>query len=313
MDRKELAVMSNPIVINCRKQAGFTLVELLIALCLSSIVASMVIFVFLSQQESYTAQIRVSALQQNLRTAMNILSRDIRMAGYCTSPDKETYKDYIDWDPRKSGTDEFLPMIHGINNITGVQKYRKQTDVILLVKASEDRGKLSASEHASANGKTLFINDLDLDEDSNVDFAMGGRQFGVIMKSDFSDSQLFKIMQKGPPVRVANLFRTSYAEGDIVARADIIIYRIDDANTSFPQSVLERKNAGNGNQFQVVAEGITDLQLRYILNDASIVDDPSEGEKDICAVEVSLTGEVEIGRGEKRIRSLVTILKIRNT
>jgi prepilin-type N-terminal cleavage/methylation domain-containing protein len=305
--------MNHPIVIIQRKQEGFTLVELLIALGLSSIAAGMVIFVFLSQQESYTAQIRVSALQQNLRTAMNILSRDIRMTGYCTSPDKETYNDYIDWDPQKSGADEFLPMIHGINNILGIRKYRQQTDVILLVKASEDRRKLSATEHASANGNALFINNLDLDEDGNEDFAMGGRQFGVIMKSDFSDSQLFKIIQKGPPVRVANPFRTTYAEGDIVARADIIIYRIDDANTSFSQSVLERKNTGNGNQFQVVAEGITDLQLKYILNDARIVEDPREEEKDICAVEVCLTGEVEIGRSEKRTRSLVTVLKIRNT
>ncbi len=304
--------MNHPIVIQCREQKGFTLVELLIALGLSSIAVSMIFFVFLSQQESYTAQIRVSALQQNLRTAMNILSRDIRMAGYCTSPDQETYNNYIDWDPRKSGMDEFLPLIHGINNITGVRKYRKQTDVILLVKASEEKRKLKASEYASANGKTLFINNLDLDGDGDQDFAMGGRQFGVLMKSDYSDSQLFKIIQKGPPVRVANPFRTNYVEGDMVARADIIIYRIDDENTSFSQSVLERKNAGNGNQFQVVAEGITDMQLRYILNDANIVDDPGQGEEDICAVEVSLTGEVEIGRGEKRIRSLVTVLKIRN-
>jgi len=305
--------MNNPIVIIWRKQEGFTLVELLIALGLSSIAAGMVIYVFLSQQESYTAQIRVSALQQNLRTAMNVLSRDIRMAGYCTSPDKETYTDYIDWDPRKSGTDEFLPMIHGINNILGIRKYRQQTDVILLVKASEERRKLSATEHASANGNALFMNSLDLDDDGNEDFSMIGSPFGVIMKSDFSDSQLFKIMQKGPPVRVAKPFRTAYAEGDIVARADIIIYRIDDANTSFSQSVLERKNTGNGNQFQVVAEGITDLQLRYILNDARIVEDPREEEKEICAVEVCLTGEVEIGRREKRTRSLVTVLKIRNT
>jgi prepilin-type N-terminal cleavage/methylation domain-containing protein len=312
MERKGLAVMNNLIVIIRRKQEGFTLIELLIALGLSGIAASMVMFVFISQQESYTAQIRVSSLQQNLRTAMNILSRDIRMAGYCTTPDKETYNNYIDWDPRKGGMDDFPPMIHGINNIDGIRKYRNQTDVLLLVKASEDIRKLSASEHASANGKILFINDLDLDEDGNEDFAMGGKQFGVIMKSDFSDAQLFKMIQKGTPVTVANLFRTAYAEGDIVARADIIVYRIDDANTSFPQSVLERKNAGNGNQFQVVAEGITDLQLRYILNDASIVDDPSEGETDICAVEVSLTGEVEIGRGKKQIRSLVTVLKIRN-
>jgi prepilin-type N-terminal cleavage/methylation domain-containing protein len=307
-----MAVVYHQKINRLRSQNGFTLVELLIALALSSVVIGITIFVFLSQQDSYRAQIRITALQQNLRTAMNIISQDIRMAGYCTSPDRETYSDYIDWDPRKRGTDNFSPLIHGINNMIGIQKYRKHTDIILLVKAGEDRGTLCASEYALINEKTLFLDDLDLDDDGDEDFNTSGRQFGVLMKSDFSRSQLFKIIRKGPPVTAAKMFRTAYMEGDIIARADIIIYRIDDENTSFFQSVLERKNVGNGNRFQVVAEGITDLQLRYFLNDDRVVDDPSEEEGNINAVEVSLTGEIGIGRSEKRSRFLVTILKIRN-
>ncbi|MFH2067231.1 MAG: prepilin-type N-terminal cleavage/methylation domain-containing protein [Pseudomonadota bacterium] len=295
-----------------RTTAGFTLVELLMTLGLSGIVSGMIMYLFFSQQESYRTQIRMASLQQNLRTAMNILSADIRMAGYCTSLDHAVYDGYLDWDPRQKGAEAFSPLIHGIDNIVGVGKYRENTDVIMIVKAGEDGGILEGSECALANQHILFIHDLDLDGDGDEDFAMGGREFGVVMKSDFSSSQLFKMIQKGPPAVVADPFHKNYIEGDVIKRADIIIYRIDDANASFSQSVLERKNAGNGNRFQVVAEGITDLQFRYFLSNGAVVEDPDEAEEELCAVEVFLAGEVETGRGGKQTRSLVTVLKIRN-
>lgn len=61
---------------------GFTLVELLIAMAITGIVAGAIFTAFLSQQKSYLAQEQVAEMQQNLRAAMDIMVRDIRMAGY---------------------------------------------------------------------------------------------------------------------------------------------------------------------------------------------------------------------------------------
>jgi type IV pilus assembly protein PilW len=61
---------------------GFTLTELLIAMVISGIVAGGIYSTFYSQQKSYLAQEQIAAMQQNLRGAMHILGRDIRMAGY---------------------------------------------------------------------------------------------------------------------------------------------------------------------------------------------------------------------------------------
>lgn len=292
--------------------SGFTLVELLIAMGLSGIAACMVTYLFISQQRSYRIQIRLSALQQNLRTAMNILSRDIRMAGYGISMDHETYDEYIDWDPRSTGAESFAPRIQGINDITGMAQYRNHTDVVMIVKAGADGGILEGVECALADQNVLFINALDLDDDGDEDFSMGGRQYGVLMKSDMTGAQLFKIMEIGPPVTVVDSFRDTYIKGDRVSRADIVVYRVDDRNPSFPHSVLERNNIGKGDRFQVVAENITDLQLRYILKDGTIVEEAMDDAFDVSAVEVSLAGEVDVGRGEKRRRTLTTLLKIRN-
>lgn len=61
---------------------GFTLIELFIAMAVSGIIASAIFTAFFSQQKSYLAQEQVSAMQQNLRAAMDIMMREFRMAGY---------------------------------------------------------------------------------------------------------------------------------------------------------------------------------------------------------------------------------------
>lgn len=64
------------------KNAGFSLVELLIALLLSGIVVAAVYGIFISQNRSYVNQNRTSEMQQNARIAMTILSGEFRMAGF---------------------------------------------------------------------------------------------------------------------------------------------------------------------------------------------------------------------------------------
>jgi type IV pilus assembly protein PilW len=61
---------------------GFTLIELLIATAIAGIVAGAIFTVFQSQQKSYLIQDQVAEMQQNIRAAMYIMVREIRMAGY---------------------------------------------------------------------------------------------------------------------------------------------------------------------------------------------------------------------------------------
>lgn len=68
-----------------RKENGFTLVELLVALALTGMVMAVVYKTFASQQKVYVMQEDGSAMQQDLRAAMEIMSKDLRMAGYCPS------------------------------------------------------------------------------------------------------------------------------------------------------------------------------------------------------------------------------------
>jgi len=63
-------------------QRGLTLVELMVALVLAFIVIGAVYRTFTSQQRTYSIQDQVAEAQQNARVAVNILMRDLRMAGY---------------------------------------------------------------------------------------------------------------------------------------------------------------------------------------------------------------------------------------
>jgi prepilin-type N-terminal cleavage/methylation domain-containing protein len=64
------------------KKNGVTLIELLIALVLSSILTAALYRVFIDQEKTYTVQDQLAEMQQNVRIAMGQMTREIRMAGY---------------------------------------------------------------------------------------------------------------------------------------------------------------------------------------------------------------------------------------
>jgi type IV pilus assembly protein PilW len=64
------------------RQGGFTLVEIMIALLISSIVMISIYAAFQSQQRSYLIQEQVAEMQQNIRISLAMITKDIRSAGY---------------------------------------------------------------------------------------------------------------------------------------------------------------------------------------------------------------------------------------
>ncbi|MDP3028875.1 MAG: prepilin-type N-terminal cleavage/methylation domain-containing protein [Deltaproteobacteria bacterium] len=63
------------------KTRGFSLVELLIAIAISGIVLGAISSLFIMQNKSYSVQEQVAEMQQNARAAMDMMTREIRMAG----------------------------------------------------------------------------------------------------------------------------------------------------------------------------------------------------------------------------------------
>ena len=63
------------------KETGFTLIELMIAMCLSLLVMAPVVSLFASLGRSYTTQEAAVEAQQDVRAAIDFMLHDLRMAG----------------------------------------------------------------------------------------------------------------------------------------------------------------------------------------------------------------------------------------
>jgi len=65
-----------------RLNAGFTLVELMVSIAIGLVVMAAVATTFTSQTRAYSAQEQINQMEQNLRGALDIMTREIKMAGY---------------------------------------------------------------------------------------------------------------------------------------------------------------------------------------------------------------------------------------
>lgn len=65
-----------------RMQHGFSLIELLMAIAILGVVMAAVVGVFSRSSKLYTTQNAAAALQQEVRAAVEVMAREIRMAGF---------------------------------------------------------------------------------------------------------------------------------------------------------------------------------------------------------------------------------------
>jgi len=258
-----------------RSTAGFTIIELLVAIAIGLIIMASLFRTFKVQQDSYVMQDQISAMQQNLRAAMHLITRDLQMAGYYTNFDGNYIT--MDWNGDKTvdaSEQNRRPLILARNGATA-----RDPDEIVIVKASREEGRLLKGGESAA-GTSINV---------NWDFEI--KTYGVLIKNDLSRAELFRLGGGGTLERSLNESYSGDAStpslSDRIHRADIVIYRVDDSNPSRP--CLVRRNLGSDNGFQTVAENIENLQFRYLLKDGvTWVQDPGLSQNNVRAVEVLL-------------------------
>lgn len=65
-----------------RNVTGFTLTELMVAMGIGMVVLAAVTTTFMTQAKFYNAQEQINEMQQNARAALDIITRELKMAGY---------------------------------------------------------------------------------------------------------------------------------------------------------------------------------------------------------------------------------------
>ena len=99
---------------------GITLIELLVALVISAITMAAIYRIFLAQTKVYYVQDQVVETQQSVRSAMEILLRDLRMTGF---DDDNLNSKYTDGLPIQVVT----PITAGPTSITVTYEYFDRT------------------------------------------------------------------------------------------------------------------------------------------------------------------------------------------
>lgn len=180
-----------------RQQQGFTIVELMVAATLGLLVLAGAISMFISNKRVYSEQDEMGRLQENARFALDILVRDIRMAGYSGCADD---------------IDSVTNHVNGYNNDDSLFYFR-------AVEGSEDATNWEPSNSAEEVGNMLD------DSDGITVRYLGPTNIGVMNPAMTVESAAIHITTN-----------SGLQKGDIVAitdcsSADIVVMTSDPSNT----------------------------------------------------------------------------------
>ena len=223
--------------------AGFTLMELLVALLTMSVLLTLAVSVFSIQNKSYIQEDLVSSLEENLRFGMGAITDPMRSAGYgvpATNIDK-----WVPWVPGFTAN----PLITGTSPQT-ISIASCYQDVATLTSRA-NLGATTLALTSSVPGKALT--DL-LDKDKRRLILIDGTQnawiTGITATSVTIDSD--------PTTSTKGLWR-SVGAGAPVCRVDVKTFSITtDATTGVPYLGM---NLNQGAGVQPMVDGISNLAI----------------------------------------------------
>jgi type IV pilus assembly protein PilW len=236
-------------------EAGFTLIEMMSAFVILIIAMTAAYATFEFQHASFTVQNRVAETQQNLRSAMEVLNRDIRLAGYGI-PAAVTLPA------------SFLPSGRTtIRTIDPLNSTAAADQIVLLYMYDMD-GNLPPTTLSAGMGTY----DAAINVASNKGFANGD----YIIVTNGSSADLFQITSpitdnttlprntSGVNAAASHAAFPGYTTGATVSKARFVRYFIDTTDPAHPTLMLDKMVAGVSPQ--PLADDIEDMQFQYGLD-----------------------------------------------
>lgn len=268
------------------KNKGVTLIELLIALGISSILVAALYRTFIGQQKTYIVQEQVVDMQQNVRVAINRMMREIRMAGFGSVGDVLS---------RVGGVNGFTDVIiPNANSLTMVGGFRQIST--LAANAAGGQNKITLANATEAS---------EFDGAIHHYISIGGLESNTVQSRTGADLTLDQ------PLRV------THPVGTPVFKIHAITYGIrDDSGTP----VLFRNLYSNttSSQRETVAENIENVQFEYFDADGNLLALPIADPGIIRMIRVTVRAKTNMadpdykgGDGFRR-RTIVSNIQVRN-
>ena len=216
--------------------AGFSLIEVMAAIVILGIAMTAVFSTFLFQQQSYTTQVRVAEMQQNLRDAVETISRDIRMCTYGIPSNVNIVDNEI--------TSRYLKPVNSTSGPDGIY---------VLYRYDGDAAYPSFDNVNMAAGATTVA------LTSTAGFATGDR----ILVYNATNADLRQVATAaGTTLTLQAGVGTAYS-GATLARVRYVRYYVDNTtDAAHPTMMVDRRNG----QSQPLADDIEDLQFQYSMD-----------------------------------------------
>lgn len=263
-----------------KRQKGFTLVEILIALVIIGFITTAAVNIYLTQHQGWLMEEQVSDMQQNARVAMRELTTKIRMAGYKVP----------------QGIDPLIGNNGDSDSLTILTRPEMDCEATVEHTMPQPSSELRCDGH-----------DVSCFEDNT---------WAYIYDSFAREGEFFYIthVQVSSSHIQHNTMDLSkcYPQGSVVMSMQLHKYYIDKTtDPEHPKLMLVRENAIPN----VFAENIEDLQFEYSLANGVFTDTPPVGTV-VREVRITLTARTEKKDlqfpAEYRKRVLTSNVKVRN-
>jgi prepilin-type N-terminal cleavage/methylation domain-containing protein len=282
---------------------GFTLIEVLIVIAILGVIMGAVYSVYLTHQKSAYTQEEVVEVQQNLRIAMDAITRDVRMAGMLV-PSTNT--------PLAAASAAHKISINTASAL-GVYAMIDEAPTITNGESSvtckvESQEAVDAFE-ANPGNHIRVLRPSNCSQPIDAEFTPTG--------ADRTNKQL--TLQRADPFTAGD----SLKRGDVIVMtatvppaSDSIVYDLvngDGVSCPLNQKCITRDVNGTPD---IIASNMSGLDFGYILDDGTETSTPASADlANIRAVRVTITGETsstKILSGGAKTRQLSSVVKIRN-
>lgn len=290
------------------KQRGVSLVELLVSIVIATIVLSGVISVVVTSRQSFVSEQEASFMQENARFAIELLTRDIRMAG-----SKDCAPDLGAWGVTA------VEDGNGLFGTVGVEGFEGTADLNDFPEALEDDADVGSdavilryadpSRSIAISGHTAgATNEFSLLAAS--DFVVGDKLFIVdascrhfayfeataVDNDKIEQSNTGNNCQSELNVRDTELKCGEaapgqgrvYQPGSMILPYEVAGYFIADSNVLAGIPALKRKVfTPDGQRVEEIAQGIESMEILYGVDESVVAGEPLEPEVFLNADEVA--------------------------
>lgn len=241
------------------RQCGFSLVEIMIGMVLALVLLGGLISLIVQSSKAHGVHTRLARVQENARFAVELLARDLRMAGYygCV--------------PRPGNIINHVPGAGGAltDAVHGLEGYEQGQTSWSPGGSNEKLDQLAADSDAVtvrfANPSqqavlTQVVNATEIALSGGSGYRVGD----VLVISDCDRAEVFQVTAVSGGSVVANALDNAYAAGAQLAPLWAARYFVGPSNlNSIPTLKRQVLQGGGGATTEELAQGVENLQLLY--------------------------------------------------